>query len=193
MTLRAYSRLASQGMAAAGLRSPTIVTCSRTTVSPGSVSSQLPPASAARSTITEPGPHRRDHLGGDQARRRPAGDERRRDDDVAGGDVLGEQLALQALRLLGELLRVAAARPRRPRAARPRGTWRRGSRPARARRGARRTRSRPRPAGARSRSPAGRPRPRRARAPWPAAPCRRRSSASGRSAAACVAATSTAR
>ena len=34
---------------------PMIVTFSRTTSSPGEVSSQLPPASAARSTITEPG------------------------------------------------------------------------------------------------------------------------------------------
>ncbi len=33
----------------------TILTSWRTTVSPGSVSSQLPPASPARSTITEPG------------------------------------------------------------------------------------------------------------------------------------------
>ena len=34
---------------------PTIVTPARTTSVPGSVSSQLPPASAARSTTTEPG------------------------------------------------------------------------------------------------------------------------------------------
>ena len=34
---------------------PTIVTPSRSTISPGTVSSQLPPVSAARSTITDPG------------------------------------------------------------------------------------------------------------------------------------------
>src|SRR5436305_1254861 len=34
---------------------PTIVTPSRTATSPGTVSSQLPPVSAARSTITDPG------------------------------------------------------------------------------------------------------------------------------------------
>ena len=49
---------------------------------PGSVSSQLPPCSAAMSTITEPGLHRRHQLGGDQLRRRLAGDQRGGDDDV---------------------------------------------------------------------------------------------------------------
>jgi len=37
------------------LRGPITLTPFSTTVSPGSVSSQLPPVSAARSTITEPG------------------------------------------------------------------------------------------------------------------------------------------
>ena len=37
------------------LSRPTIVTLWRTTVSPGTVSSQFPPVSAARSTMTEPG------------------------------------------------------------------------------------------------------------------------------------------
>ena len=35
--------------------SPTSVTQERSTISPGSISSQLPPVSAARSTITDPG------------------------------------------------------------------------------------------------------------------------------------------
>ena len=49
---------------------------------PARVSSQLPPVSAARSTITEPGRMRRDHRGGDQPRRRLARDQRGGDDDV---------------------------------------------------------------------------------------------------------------
>ncbi len=53
-TFRAYSRLASEGISLAKFVSPTIVTSSWTTVSPGFVSSQLPPVAAARSTITEP-------------------------------------------------------------------------------------------------------------------------------------------
>ncbi len=54
-TLFAYSRLAWKGIWLARLSVPSIVTPSRTTTSPGSVSSQLPPVSAAMSTITEPG------------------------------------------------------------------------------------------------------------------------------------------
>ena len=41
-----------------------MVTPSRSTISPGSVGSQLPPASAARSTITEPGRIARDGAAG---------------------------------------------------------------------------------------------------------------------------------
>ena len=54
---RCARRAGSRGRASArrGRCSPTIVTPPRSTSSPGSVSSQLPPASAARSTITEPG------------------------------------------------------------------------------------------------------------------------------------------
>ena len=47
-----------------------ILTSCRTTISPGSDSSQLPPVSPARSTITEPGLHQLDGLLGDQDRRR---------------------------------------------------------------------------------------------------------------------------
>ena len=54
-TLRESSWLACVGIVAGRFVSPTIVTPSRTISSPGSVSSQLPPVSAARSTITEPG------------------------------------------------------------------------------------------------------------------------------------------
>ena len=51
----------------AGSSGETIVTSCSTTVSPGSVSSQLPPASPARSTIDAAGLHALDRLGGDQA------------------------------------------------------------------------------------------------------------------------------
>src|SRR5919201_3661171 len=54
-TLRENSWLAWNGIVAGTFVNPTIVTPSRSTSEPGSVSSQLPPASAARSTITEPG------------------------------------------------------------------------------------------------------------------------------------------
>src|SRR6266508_3540869 len=54
-TFRAYSWLAWKGIVEATFVSPTTVTPSRSTISPGSVTSQLPPASAARSMITEPG------------------------------------------------------------------------------------------------------------------------------------------
>ncbi len=56
------------------------------------------------------------------------------------GDVLGEQLALEALRVLRELLGVAAARLAGLGQLDLEEAWRRGSRPARARPGARRTR-----------------------------------------------------
>src|SRR6185312_1658687 len=53
-TFREYIWLACSGIALGRLSSPTMVTPSSVTVSPGRVSSQFPPASAARSTITEP-------------------------------------------------------------------------------------------------------------------------------------------
>ncbi len=86
------------------------------------------------------GPHRGDHVGGDELRRGAARHERGRDDDVAAGDVLGEQLALQPLGLVGLLLRVAAAALAGLGQLDLEEAWRRGSRPARARRGACRTR-----------------------------------------------------
>ena len=54
---RCASRASTRGTASSsgGSSAPTSVTPSRSTISPGSVSSQLPPVSAARSTITEPG------------------------------------------------------------------------------------------------------------------------------------------
>ena len=106
---------------------------SRTTVSPGSVSSQLPPASAARSTITEPG-RMAATISAVISRRGPARDQGGGDDDVAGGDVLGEQLALRRSSSSRELLRVAAGRSPASGSSISR-TSRRGSRPARARRG----------------------------------------------------------
>ena len=47
--------MACSAMSEGRLSGEAIVTSCLTTVSPGSVSSQLPPASPARSTITEPG------------------------------------------------------------------------------------------------------------------------------------------
>src|SRR5918994_3487736 len=54
-TLRERSDDAWSGIEAGRFTGPTILTPSRTTVWPASVNSQLPPVSAARSTITEPG------------------------------------------------------------------------------------------------------------------------------------------
>ena len=86
-----------------------MVTPCFTTTSPGSVSSQLPPCSAAMSTMTLPGFMRLHHLGGDQLRRRLAGDQRGGDDDVDFLGLLGEHLALGLLEALAHHLGVAAA------------------------------------------------------------------------------------
>src|SRR5690606_30768629 len=53
-TLRAYSSLAWSGISAGRFNGDTMVTSCLTTTRPGSVSSQLPPLSPARSTITLP-------------------------------------------------------------------------------------------------------------------------------------------
>ena len=74
----------------------------------GWVSSQLPPRSAARSTITEPGAIWLDHLGGDQHGRLLAGDHCGGDDDVALGDDPAQQLALALVEGLILGARVAA-------------------------------------------------------------------------------------
>ena len=68
----------------------------------------MPPASPARSTITEPGFISFDRLLGDQDRRPAAGHERGRDHDVDLADRLGHQLLLARLLLGRQLLRVAA-------------------------------------------------------------------------------------
>ena len=60
----------------------TVTPLSVTIVSSGTVRSQLPPRSAARSTITEPGFIACDHVGRPQLRRRPARDQGGGDDDV---------------------------------------------------------------------------------------------------------------
>ena len=79
---------------------PTTVTpFSVTIVSSGTVRSQLPPRSAARSTITEPGFIACDHVGRPQLRRRPAGDQGGGDDDVD----LRRELAELGELLLAEL------------------------------------------------------------------------------------------
>ena len=88
-TLRAYSAEASAATSAGRLVSPTSVTPCLITVLPGSVSGQLPPCGAARSTITEPGFIALHHLLGDQHRRRAAGDQRGGDDDVGLRHALG--------------------------------------------------------------------------------------------------------
>ena len=86
-----------------------MVTPCLTTTSPGSVSSQLPPCSAARSTMTLPGFIDLHHLGGDQLRRGLAGDQRGGDDDVHFLRLLGEHLALGLLEAFAHHLGVAAA------------------------------------------------------------------------------------
>ena len=101
------------------------------TISPGRVSSQLPPVSAARSTITEPGRIALDRRGGDQPRCGPARNRRGRDHEVEVGDPLLERLllALPAPRASAR----ARSRPRSPRRRRRgRGTSHRASAPARA-------------------------------------------------------------
>ena len=55
MRLREKSRLACSGIVAGRLSGARMVTPPTRTVSPGRESSQLPPPSAARSTMTEPG------------------------------------------------------------------------------------------------------------------------------------------
>ena len=130
------------------------------------------------------GLHLRDGLGGDQLRRRAAGDERGRDDHVGLADLDRSAPRAGLLLLRRELAGVAAlglgvadALDLEELRAQRLDLLLDGAR-------GRRTRSRPRRAGARWRSPAGRRRRRRARAPARAGSCPRRSSASGRSAAA---------
>ena len=86
----------------------TLTPFSETTVSPASVSSQLPPESPARSTITEPGPMFATACFGDQDRRRPPRDLRGRDDHVLLRRVLGQRLAHLLVLLVGERAGVAA-------------------------------------------------------------------------------------
>ena len=86
-----------------------MVTPCFTTASPGSVSSQLPPCSAAMSTMTLPGFMLLHHLGGDQLRRRLARDQRGGDDDVHVLGLLRVHLALRLLEALAHDLGVAAA------------------------------------------------------------------------------------
>ena len=107
-TLRANSCEACSGMCAGRFSGETIVTSWRTTVWPGSVSSQLPPVSPARSTITLPAFMPSTASARDELRRRAAGDERRRDDDVEALDRVGQRLLLLGALLGGQLARVAA-------------------------------------------------------------------------------------
>ena len=79
---------------------------------PGSESSQLPPVSAARSTITEPGFISFTACSVTRIGARPPGHGRGRDHDVGLADRLGHQLLLLCLLLGRELLGVAARRPR---------------------------------------------------------------------------------
>ena len=58
--------------------------------------------------MTEPGAHRLDHVRADEARRRTAGDQRGRDDNVLFGDMRGDKRGLLGLIAIGHLLGVAA-------------------------------------------------------------------------------------
>ena len=107
-TLRANSCEACSAMLAGRFSGETILTSWRTTVSPGSVSSQLPPASPARSTITEPGFIPSTASAVTSLRRRAPGHERGRDDHVEALDRVGQRLLLAGALLLGQLARVAA-------------------------------------------------------------------------------------
>src|SRR6059036_4129188 len=84
----------------------TVTPCS-TTVSFGRVSWQLPPRSAARSTITEPGAMA-DHVGGDEHGRVFPRDEGRGDHHIALGHHARQQLALAPVKGLVLRARVAA-------------------------------------------------------------------------------------
>ena len=106
-TLRAYSDEECSAIEAGRFSGDTIVTSCLTTVSPGSVSSQLPPVSPARSTMTLPAFI---FFTLSAVTRRGAGrpgHERRRDDDVERRDLVGELLLLGLLLLVGQLARVA--------------------------------------------------------------------------------------
>ena len=89
-----YSSLACSGIVAGRFNGDAIVTPCLTTVWPGSVSSQLPPVSPARSTTTLPGFIPSHRGGGHQPRRRPARHQRGRDHHVELGDRLLERLLL---------------------------------------------------------------------------------------------------
>ena len=81
----------------------------RSTTDPGCVSAQLPPFSAARSTITEPFFMLLHHLLGDEDRRRAVGNERGGDDDVDVPRLRGEERHLGGDERGAHLLGVAAA------------------------------------------------------------------------------------
>ena len=85
----------------------TLTPLSETTVERGSVSSQLPPLSPARSTITGPAPYWRRPAGEEDWRQAPW-DLRGRDDHVLLARVLGESLAYLLVLLVGRRPRVAA-------------------------------------------------------------------------------------
>ena len=88
--------------------SPTSVTPSRSTISPGSVSSQLPPRLGGEVDDHRARPHRLDGGGRDDLRRRPAGNRSGRDHDVEVRDPLLERLLLRLHLLRRQLARVAA-------------------------------------------------------------------------------------
>ena len=107
-TLRANSCEECSGIPAGRFSGETIFTSWRTTVSPGSVSSQLPPASPAMSTITEPAFIPSTASAVTSRGRGAPGDERGRDDHVEALDRLGQRLLLGGALLVGQLARVAA-------------------------------------------------------------------------------------
>ena len=108
VTFLAYSSLACSGIVAGRFSGEAIVTPCLTTVWPGSVSSQLPPVSPARSTTTLPGFMPSHGRGGHQARRRPSRHQGGGDHHVELGDRLLERLLLLRAFLVGQLAGVAA-------------------------------------------------------------------------------------
>ena len=131
-----------------------IVTPPCSTTSPGTVSSQLPPVSAARSTITEPGRMRSTALAGISFGAGRPGTAAVVITTSKSG-IRSSSAACCCACSSGVSSRRVAALGLLARGRRARGTPRRGSRPAPSRPAARRTRRRRRRAGARSRSPAG--------------------------------------
>ena len=111
--LRPYIWLAWSGTVAGRLTGPIMITPFSTMVSPAWVTSQLPPRSAARSTMTEPATHPVHHFARHQDGRFSPGNRGGGDHHVLFLQDRGHLFALAADFLLGQRAGVAALRLRR--------------------------------------------------------------------------------